>query len=136
LLHEILRLEPVVGRLYRRAATDLQIETGGETVTIPAGAMIDMDLGAINADARVVGAEPLNLNADRPMEKGVPGSVMGFGSGPHRCAGEHIAIAETDVFLQKLLAIPGLTIEKAPKLGHNDTIKGYELREFWLTIQR
>ena len=37
ILEEILRLEPVVGALYRRAAQDLEIEHDGETIRIPAG---------------------------------------------------------------------------------------------------
>ena len=130
ILYEILRLEPVVGHLFRRAVSDLIIESEGAQVLIPAGSLIDLHLHEINADARVVGAEPFTFNDARPLEKGVNRAVMGFGSGPHRCVGEYLAMAETEVFLGQILALPGLHILKEPHLGRNETIQGYELRNF------
>jgi cytochrome P450 len=56
--------------------------------------------------------------------------------GPHRCAGEFIAIAETDLFLQQFLRLPGLRIVQEPEMGMNDTIKGYEFRNFIVAIDR
>ncbi len=134
LLHELLRLEPVVASLYRRAASDLTLTGAEGSRVFPAGTLFELDLRAINTDARLLGADPLTFNPHRPLEKGLSNSVMGFGSGPHRCAGEHIAIAETDVFLRRLLALPGLRVEQPPRVGYNDTIKGYELRDFWLSL--
>ena len=134
MLHELLRLEPVVGSLYRRAASELSLTSGSESRAFPAGTLFELDLRAINTDARLLGAHPLDFNPQRELEKGLNNSVMGFGSGPHRCAGEHIAIAETDVFLRRLLALPGLRVEAPPRVGYNDTIKGYELRGFWLSL--
>ncbi len=134
LLHELLRLEPVVGSLYRRAASELALTSGSETRAFSAGTLFELDLRAINTDARLLGADPLDFNPQRELEKGLNNSVMGFGSGPHRCAGEHIAIAETDVFLRRLMALPGLRVEAPPKVGYNDTIKGYDLRGFWLSL--
>ncbi len=55
ILHEILRLEPVVGRLYRRATADMEIEDGGVTHRVPAGAMLNLDIRSANADVEVVG---------------------------------------------------------------------------------
>ena len=101
---------------------------------IPAGALIDLHLQEINADGRVVGAAPYEFDDQRPLEKGINGAVMGFGSGPHRCVGEYLAIAETEVFLRRLLAIPGLRVVKEPRLGRNESIQGYELREFMIEI--
>ncbi len=134
LLYEILRLEPVVGHLFRRAASDLVVETGDTQVTIPAGALIDLHIYAINADAEIVGEAPLQLQPDREIPRGVSGAVMGFGFGPHRCVGEHIAITESEIFLSRLLALDNLQIEKPPRLGANDTVKGYELRDFWIRL--
>jgi cytochrome P450 len=130
MLYELLRLEPVVGHLYRRAASQLAVSSGEESVAIPSGALIDFDLHAINSDPRAVGQDPFEFCPERVTVKGTPAGVMGFGSGPHRCAGEFLAIAESDVFLQRLLAIPGLRILQPPRLGFNETIHGYELREF------
>lgn len=134
ILHELLRLDPVVAHLLRRATSDLVVGTGGNQVTIPAGALIDLHLNEINADARSAGPDPLELNPHRPLEKGVPRSLMGFGSGPHRCVGEFIALAESDVFLQRLLRIQGLKIEQEPDVQHNENIKGFELRNFMLAM--
>lgn len=129
-LHELLRLDPVVGHIFRRAASELQIPSDGQMVTIPAGAKIDLHLYEINADPRVVSGNPLEIDSQRSYDRGIPDSILGFGGGPHRCAGEHLAIAETDIFLRKLLAVPGLRIVKEPRMGRNETIQGYELREF------
>ena len=59
---------------------------------------------------------------------------MSFGDGHHRCPGSFVALQESDIFLQKLLALPNLRIERAPDLGWNDTVKGYELRNFMLSL--
>ena len=57
ILGEILRLEPVVGRLYRRATADLRLEDGGgRPVTIPRGSLIALDAYAANADEAAAGS--------------------------------------------------------------------------------
>ena len=133
LIHEVLRLEPVVGRLHRRAVADIPLESNGHSQVIPAGELIELDVTAIGADARSAGERPTRINPLRALEKGISRSLMAFGSGPHRCAGEYIALAETDVFLRRLLQIPGLRIERKPKIGTNTNIEGYELTGFILS---
>ena len=128
-LEEILRLEPVVGHLYRRAVRDLTLSTDAQTLTIPAGSLIDLDLRAANADAETVGEAPLELCPARPLERGVQGPVMSFGDGHHRCPGAYLALQESDIFLQRLLRLP-LTAEQAPHLGWNAIAAGYELSGF------
>lgn len=132
MLYELLRLEPVVGHLYRRAAEDLTVPVEGGEALIPADARIHLDIGAINRDSEAMGAEPLSFDMNRVLEKGTPPAGLSFGMGPHRCAGEHLAIAESDVFLRRLLVTPGLKILKEPVNGYNATIEGYELRGFIL----
>lgn len=134
ILHELLRLDPVVAHLLRRSTAELSVGENENQVTIPAGALIDLHLNEINTDARSAGAEPLVINPHRTLEKGIPRSLMGFGAGPHRCVGEFVALAESDVFLQRLLRIKGLKIEQEPVVQHNENIKGFELRNFMLTI--
>jgi len=135
MLSEMLRLEPVVAHIYRRTEADLEVESGGQPVTIPAGDLIDMHVYAVNADERVVGAEPLaicpgrELNADRATA-----ALMSFGDGHHRCPGAYIAIQETDIFLKRLLALDGLRIERAPTVTWNEISKSYELRQFILAL--
>ncbi len=133
MLGEILRLEPVVTTLERRATEDLKVETDGQTITIPKGAKIAVHLDSANADERTVGTCPHDIRTDRELPKGVQPAVMSFGDGHHRCPGSFIALQETDIFLQKLLALPTLRVERAPTLGWNETVKGYEIRNFILT---
>lgn len=128
LLEEILRLEPVVGTLFRRTTSEIQFDA----VTIPAGALVAVDIRAVNADPAVSGAAPLTLDAERcPMHR-AGSSVMSFGDGHHRCPGGFLAIQETDIFLIRLLQLPGLRLKKAPNVGWNDLVTGYELRQAWL----
>ncbi len=137
MLEEILRLEPVVGHLYRRATADLHLESDGAPVTIPQGALIDVHIYGTNADPRIVGEHPLMLCPGRELKGDrVPAAMMGFGDGHHRCPGSFIALQETDIFLQRLLALEGLHIERGPGLRWNDLIASYELRNFSLVIKR
>jgi cytochrome P450 len=129
LIHEVLRLEPVVGRLHRRAEKDIDLSSDHGAV-IPAGALIDLDIVAIGCDPRAAGERPQTLDPERHIERGISRSLMAFGSGPHRCAGEYIALAETDVFLRRLLSVSGLRIEREPTIGRNGNIEGYELEGF------
>ena len=135
LLQEILRVEPVVGHLYRRAVADVLVGSGGAEVTIPAGELIDMHVYAMNADEEVVGEEPLAICPGRELrvEHAAP-AVMSFGDGHHRCPGAFIAIQETDIFLHRLLAIDTLRIERTPTMTWSDVTKGYELRDFWIAV--
>jgi cytochrome P450 len=132
-LHEILRLEPVVGHLYRRAVADVVLEHDGATLRIPAGARLDLDLRAANADPAAVGAEPLRVCPHRELAPRVQPSVLSFGDGAHRCPGAFIAIKESDVFLQRLLRLP-LTVTSPPRLAWNDLIESYELRGFEVRV--
>lgn len=134
-LHEILRLEPVVGHLYRRATADLTIASEGATVVIPRGDLLDLHIYAANADETVVGDHPLALCPGRPLrQERVSAAVMGFGDGHHRCPGSYIAIQESDLFLHRLLALDGLRIERGPTLSWNELVTGYELRNFVLAL--
>lgn len=132
MLQEILRLEPVVGHLYRRATADLPVDTSdGQTITIPEGDLIDLHIHATNADERVVGEQPLAVCPARPLrdERATP-AMLSFGDGHHRCPGSYIALQETDIFLQRLLALDGLRMLHPPHLAWNDLVTGYELRDF------
>jgi cytochrome P450 len=126
-LHEILRLEPVVGHLYRRTDAELHLDHEGVTTTIPAGARIDLDLRSANADEGAVGCEPLRLNPARQRAPRVQPPVMSFGDGAHRCPGAFLAMAESDAFLKRFLALD-LRVTGAPQIRWNDLIEGYEVR--------
>jgi cytochrome P450 len=122
-LHEILRLEPVVANLARRTTADVRVGA----VTIPAGAHVDVGVAAANLDVDAVGSEPGAVCPGRRMADGVGDAVLSFGDGPHRCPGAYIAIQETDIFLTKLFAMPGLRMMREPTVGIRPKIASYEL---------
>lgn len=131
ILHEILRVEPVAGHLFRRTTRDLALTHNGEQIAIPAGELIDLHIVAINADTDVVGERPLQVCPGRELQGDRIGAmVMGFGDGHHRCPGAYVAIQESDIFLQQLLAIPTLRMARAPRVTFSDLTGGYELRKF------
>lgn len=134
ILHELLRLEPVVGHILRRAEKDVAVESDGEQVTIPAGSLIDIHVYSTNVDESAVGEEPLSFCPERELGRGVQGHGLSFGDGNHRCPGAFIAIQETDIFLTKLLALEGLEIQQPPTVTRKELVKGYELRNFILTV--
>jgi cytochrome P450 len=104
LLHEMLRVEPVVGHLFRRATNDLIIESNGAPVIIPNGALIDVHIYAANADPELVGEMPHAICPQRTLSDERAGApVLSFGDGHHRCPGAYIAIQESDIFLRRLL---------------------------------
>lgn len=130
ILNETLRLEPVVGHLLRR--TEQPIEVTG--VTIPAGALVDLDLRAVNADPATVGADPDRLCPGRDLPAGVPASVMSFGDGHHRCPGGPIAIMQSEVFLSALLR-RDVVAAGPPEVRWNAVSMGYELDRFLIRIR-
>ncbi len=134
-LHEILRLEPVVGHLYRRTTEPIEIEHDGTSTTIPAGARLDLDVRAANADAAAVGAAPLQPHPDRSRAPRVQAPAMSFGDGAHRCPGAFLAMAESDAFLKRLLRLD-LGVEGAPEIGWNELIEGYEVRGLRVAVRQ
>ncbi|HEY7346702.1 MAG TPA: cytochrome P450 [Ktedonobacterales bacterium] len=133
MLHETLRLEPVIGHLMRRATADVAIQSSGAPVTIPQGDFINVHIYAANAEESVVGDHPLELCPGRAINgDNIPSMLMSFGDGHHRCPGAYLAIQETDILLQRLLTIPGLRIETKPTIGLMEIGQSYELRNFIL----
>ena len=80
------------------------------------------------------GTDASEIRADRTFEKGVPMSLISFGSGPHRCAGEHVALLQTDIFLRRFLAIEGIRIDAEPTYHHSEKVGGYELGRFPISV--
>ncbi|GAA0798839.1 cytochrome P450 [Spirilliplanes yamanashiensis] len=127
ILHEILRLEPVVGELLRWTTADLTVPGADGDVTIPAGAKLDISVAAANLDTAAVGDDPGALCPARPLADGVGDAGLSFGDGPHRCPGAYIAIQETDIFLSKLFALPGLRMVAPPTAELRPAIGSYEV---------
>jgi cytochrome P450 len=134
LLQEALRLEPVVGHLYRRIRQPLAVTVDGVQQVLPAGALVDLDLRAANADGATVGAEPYGLCPGRELPRSVPPALMSFGDGNHRCPGAPIAIMESEIFLSALFR-HDLVALGPPSVSWNPVSQGYDLDDF-LVIRR
>jgi cytochrome P450 len=114
ILEEILRLEPVVGMLFRRTEADPTV--------------VGLDVRAANVDKAAVGGCPHQLDPDRKTADKVGGAGLAFGDGEHRCPGAQVALQETAIFLDRLLRVPGVRLARKPDIAWNALIAGYELR--------
>ncbi|MFE3767989.1 cytochrome P450 [Streptomyces sp. NPDC059122] len=128
-LNEILRLDPVIGRLSRRTTGPLDLSgNGDQALTVPAGERVDILLDHTNLDERTVGPRPRRIRPGRAMGEGAGSPGLSFGDGSHKCPGTHVALLETDIFLSGLFALPGLRMATPPTIGFIDGIGSYELR--------
>lgn len=135
ILHEILRLEPIVGHLMRRTTTELSFESEGRQITIPAGQLVNIHIYGTNDDERAVGNSPDTICPARELrDERVTLPIMSFGDGHHRCPGAYVAIQESEIFLSRLLAIESLRIVQKPHVGYDPTVSGYELRNFMVAV--
>ncbi|MFF1442131.1 cytochrome P450 [Streptomyces sp. NPDC058295] len=132
LLREILRLEPAVGRLARRATAPMRV---GEA-SIGAGELLTVFVDEANADPDVVGREPDLLRPGRLRDLGPGPAGLAFGDGAHRCPGAAVAVLEADVLLSRLFALDGLRMTGRPRVSFKDEIGGYEIRELTVTVPR
>lgn len=134
-LHEILRLEPVVATLRRTTTAPVDVPDGAGTVTIPAGARVDVAVTETNVDPAAVGADPGEVCPGRPLADGVAGPGLSFGDGAHKCPGAHVAIQETDIFLHRLFAIDGVRMAAEPRVAFKPDIAAYELRGLTVAVR-
>ncbi len=133
ILHEILRLEPIVGHLYRRAQRGFTFTDGEETHVVADGELLDLFVRQANADPATVGEAPLDLCPARPLPRGIGPEVMSFGDGAHKCPGNALAIQESDILLTRLFAHP-VRLVREPRLGWDDIISGYALRDVRIAV--
>lgn len=132
ILEEILRLEPVIGKLYRRATSAFELPNGE---AIEAGQEVVVDVRSANADVEAVGECPFHLDPDRKMpDPRIGKAAMGFGDGRHRCPGAFVAMQESAVFLSRLLALPGLRVVGKPHMDWNNLVGGYEFHECMVSV--
>jgi cytochrome P450 len=101
-IEEGVRWEPPLTGIAR--TTTREVELCG--VTLPAGVIINVNMGAANHDpARYPDPERFDIFRD-------PRPHMAFASGPHMCLGMHLARMETTVALNSLLdRLPGLRLD-------------------------
>ncbi|MFI8949877.1 cytochrome P450 [Streptomyces sp. NPDC053750] len=132
-LQELLRLEPVIGRLRRRATRPVELAGPDGPVTVCPGEYVELLLDDANADPKAVGDDPLLV---RPARAAELGAGLSFGDGPHRCPGAHIALLETDVFLSRLFALDGIRMNAEPRVAFQEAIGGYEIRGLTVSLPR
>lgn len=128
ILEEILRLEPVVGHLYRRVQAPLTVHDSDTAHELRPGDLVDVDVRAANLDPEAVGDDPGDLCPHRELPRGVAASGLAFGDGAHRCPGAPLALRQTDALLRRLLAAQPELL-RAPDIGWDDVIAGYALRD-------
>jgi cytochrome P450 len=133
ILQEILRLEPVAALIYRRVEEDILESSQGK---VRAGLQYAIDMRTVNSDEAVVGACPHMFDADRAKRQNQSGSFMSFGDGAHHCPGWQVALHETRVFIDRLLRVPGVRLEREPDMHWNIALMGYELRNAIVTCDR
>lgn len=92
-VEEMIRLEPPAPTMGRR--TTRPVTVAG--VTLPAGAEVRLCLGAINRD----GSDA--TSGDDLVMDGKVHKHWGFGGGPHRCLGSHLARMELKIVVSEWL---------------------------------
>jgi cytochrome P450 len=92
LIHEAMRWESPIGTLMREATTDVEING----VAVPRGSSVLCHVGSANRDERQF-VDPDRFDIDRQDNEHI-----GFGYGPHYCAGSHLAKLEAEVALNAL----------------------------------
>lgn len=133
ILLEILRLEPIAAMIFRRADEDIETSAHGLR---KARSSFAIDLRAVNGDESVVGACPHMIDPERAEKLNQNGTFMSFGDGPHHCPGWQVALQETRVFIDQLLRLPGITLQRAPDMLWNGPLMSYELRNAIVTCER
>ncbi|HEY0960248.1 MAG TPA: cytochrome P450 [Novosphingobium sp.] len=111
ILEEILRVDPVVTHIHRRAKQDF---TGANGEQVKAGELYALELRSANLDEAVVGECPHKIDPERSKKQRMTSAWMSFGDGPHRCPGAQVALHETRVFLDALLRVPGIRLANPP----------------------
>jgi cytochrome P450 len=134
ILHEILRLEPVVGELRRTAREPITVETESRPVTIAPDERIELQLRRANADPAMVGENPDALCPGQELPPSVPPVLLSFGDGHHRCPGGPLAILESDIFLHRLLS-HDVVAAAPPRVRWNPVSQGYDLDRFMVRLR-
>ena len=132
ILNETLRLEPVIGHLFRRASAPVTLDTPEGEQVVPPGALIDLDIRAANADPTVVGPQPLDLCPARQLGS-TPPAMLSFGDGHHKCPGGPLALLESEIFLSLLLD-HDLVLDAEPRVRWNSVTQGYDLDGCWVRL--
>ncbi len=129
MVEEALRWDPPIQCTFRRAKQDDHI--GG--ISVSAGDMVIPMWAGANWDPEVF-PNPEQFDIDRPNTK----PHMGFGFGPHFCAGAELARIEARVAFEELLSRLGdITLdETASDLSHLPSFASHGYRKVGLRFKR
>lgn len=129
ILEEILRLEPIVSTLYRRAPEEMADGTGGYRT----GQSYAVSLRHANIDAEAVGECPLAIDPDRKDRLKDQAAFLSFGNGMHRCPGSPLALNETLALMNRLLKVPGLKLASKPEVKWVAHLATFEIHNVLVT---
>jgi cytochrome P450 len=130
ILEEILRVDPIVSTLYRRAPEDLDDKAKGE---FEAGTRYALSIRHANHDPAAVGECPFAIDVNRKEKLGDQAAMMSFGNGMHRCPGSPLAINETLFLLDRLLRVPGVKLAAQPQMAWEPNVSTFEISNVLVT---
>lgn len=113
ILEEILRLEPIVSTLYRRAPDELPEKAAASYAP---GQSYAISLRHANVDEAAVGECPFAIDPARKEKQKDQGAFLSFGNGMHRCPGSPLALNETLALMNRLLRVPGIKLSSKPEV--------------------
>ncbi|HEX7857431.1 MAG TPA: cytochrome P450 [Sphingobium sp.] len=131
ILEEILRLEPIVSTLYRRAPDDLPEKVANPLAV--AGHSYAVSLRHANIDPAAVGECPFALDPARKERQQDQGAFLSFGNGMHRCPGSPLALNETLALMNRLLKVKGLKLASKPQVHWVPHLATFEIRDVLVT---
>ena len=130
ILEEVLRLDPIVSTLYRRAPADLDEKARGEFTP---GKTYGVSIRHANHDPAAVGGNPHAIDLTRKAKLGDQAPMMSFGNGLHRCPGSPLAINETLFFLDRLLRVPGIKLASEPQIEWEPNVSTFVVSNVLIT---
>jgi cytochrome P450 len=130
ILEEILRVDPIVSTLYRRAPEDLS-DKGREEFT--PGRRYGISIRDANHDPAAVGPCPYAIDLSRKAKLGDQAPMMSFGNGMHRCPGSPLAINETLFLMDRLLRVPGVRLASQPTMEWEPNVSTFEISNVLVT---
>lgn len=133
ILQEILRVEPIIDNIVRFTQEPIDLPLSWGNVSIPANAVVYINVHQMNQDERAVGNNPRYIDPARIPDIAIPLDALSFGYGNHRCPADQIAIYACDILLSRVLAMPKLRIKYRPDINQNQQLGNYEIENLIVT---
>lgn len=130
ILEEILRVDPIVSTLYRRAPEDLAEKARDE---FESGHRYGVSLRHANMDERLVGPCPHAIDLTRKERLGDQAPMMSFGNGMHRCPGSPLALNETLFLMDRMLRVRGVKLASQPQMVWEPNVSTFEISNVLVT---